>query len=386
MQAIQNGSDSGALVKPLDLLAVDGYDFPAEVYLGEAYKKSVTADGDMYAQGYANDSGKVTYEWSYKPYKTEDDSEPYYSTVQAQAKPNVYILTEDTSRQPNKRYYIEVSEDNYSIYDGDDFSSVLIYEAISKYSLPTEGMVAGSYLVNMINKIGANTKTTTLEFTIPAPLDININEDFEENGTITPDKASLKVAAAADNNKANLTYVWQYKDTEDGEFQDLIDTDSECDNITEPGWYRAKVTSTLNRATYEEYTKVARVTKKPATPVITDISGEDYDTILIEANKTGGIATLGVTIADLNPDNKDMKLISDKVEYVWKRRIVDSEDTELITADYPGVLSGADSNILTLDTAKMPNTNNMVFFCEVRNILNTRTSDVATTENYVIII
>lgn len=377
--AVKNGSDSGAIVKPLDAELISSYQFPEYVYLGEEYKKSVSADGTLKAQAYANDGGKITYSWSYKPYEQE-----YSTVVKEMSAPDEYIKTSDTSRQEGKRYYIP-SATGYSIYAGDDFSQML-YEAISVYTLPNEGQIVGNYTVSMQNKIGANTTTTTSSFEIPGPKSITVS-DLTPNGTIIPDVTELSIVAEKDNEKAVLSYEWQYKERESDDFVALENSNDATYSLAEgkAGWYRAKVTSTLNRAEKSVFTaNGARVTEAPKPVKIIDNTAEGY--VIINANNDG-TATMVVNIENINPDGKDMALVSDKIHYVWKRNPIDGTgEKEVITEAYKGVVKIED-NMLIVDLKSLDNaTNNKAsFFCEVQNELNTRFSSKMTSEPYIIV-
>lgn len=379
VNAIVNGSDSKATIKPGDAVPVNGYVFPAEVYLNETYDKCVAADGTLHAQGYANDSGKLSYAWYHKGY--EDSSSQIIKALQ---RPETYLVTDDKTRQPQKRYYIAVGEDDYSIYSGDDFSQVL-YEAVSEYKLPTESSVVGYYTIEMQNKIGANTTTTVSKFEIPGPKSIVLS-DLPENGTILADDTKLSISATQDNDKAVLSYEWQYKNREDGEFAPI--TDSNVSELAlsgkEPGWYRVKATSVLNRAELSKVSEqAARVTNLPATPNIIDYSDEGYIIVNTEGD---GKARLTVEIENLNPNGVDNKLVSDKVHYIWKRQVIDSEETITISHDYEGVYSLND-NTLIVDVKSLDNATDSraAFFCEVYNELNGKNSAIVNTERYVIV-
>ena len=392
-QAILNGSYSGAKIEPAAIAPVDGYTFPSPVYLDDydgdgqvVYSRCIKYDGTgdgstvFYAQGYANDAGTVSYKWEYQPIGGS------YSEIKEITNPTItYILTEDTERNANKRYYT-FNGTNYNLDDKTSFAEgTEYYERVSQYSIPvSETNVTGAYRVTLKNKVGVNAKETSLGFVIPAPEAVNITTDLNENGNILDNNEKILNIEHENKNHELYSYSWFFKNSLTDEFdsEPILDANTMSYTATEPGWYQVNITNTLNRNSQTTMSKVARVTNLPESVTIT--SGADGDPYIYVYANENNLVTLSVTTEI--PGVGHLKLRSDYLSYEWYMIGADdmnkTDDIPLSVDNEYDIILDTATGTLIADLNKIPARS--VFYCKVYNHLNDRTSSPVITAEYII--
>jgi hypothetical protein len=197
---------------------------------------------------------------------------------------------------------------------------------------------------------------------LPGPADIKIQKDLPTGLILNNGKAELKIGLEADPNSATVTYNW-YKNNEV-----IEDVNTNIYTAQEPGYYKAEVISSLNRASKNKFSEICKVTNHPVAPTVT-ING-DYT--------VSTPATLSITakLEDQNVTDGLSDLISDNIIYTWYVRPgADSSQFRKLT--------NADKGILVSEDFDVNNQTNFInvldildnqpvysYKCEVTNILN----------------
>lgn len=342
------------------------------------------------SQAYAADAGKITYAWKY--------SDSLGGPTRTLPSEEEYVQTEDTSRQTNKRYYIEESANNYSIYSGAidvgangkgvsaEDNDIPVYELRSKCVIDsTEETITGKYTIVATNTVSINTRECAKEFYIPGPDAIEFETNLSNNGNVLEPAADLSVTIKDDlGNKDNETFQWQVSTTSsESGFTDIPDAVSSSYTADNIGWYKVLVTRELNKDSISNVSEVARVTRPPEVPQIEDpsVGGEG-----ILVNPNANIAKFDIEVINSHPDAPSA-LYSDKYLYTWRYKISDdpSPNTEYdISTEDNGVEIDENNGTLTIDITLFDAPRSKSYVCYVVNELNGEFSTAAKSEWYYI--
>lgn len=269
-----------------------------------------------YVEAVSLDGGAITYTWKKYDYDTNErlqgqDSEgneymPYETT---------YIQTVDTERNENKVYYVPVastdSVQGYTQYLGTippEDETTIIYEKVSKGTMNS----IGKYIVTSTNRVKQSRQTAdSMTVFIKRPSEIIIEEGKDVAArAILPAQAvdsdvppavnlSIKVNTqdTVDKKPNEITYQWYKKAiTEDPAVQEgweeikennkpinnKLYTVTGGDEITEAGckgdgYYKVKVTNTLNKQSTSIESTVCRVTHTATKPDVATTSPLDLE-------------------------------------------------------------------------------------------------------------
>lgn len=414
--AIVNGADSNVSTFPEQAI----------IYKNLASQANLSVDDSLVFEigAYAPDTGILSYSWKFIPYTNQDIVETLTGTDGDITTRVVMVETADTAINPNKKYYVSdgdggftlcVFEDN-AVFDPEETYFEESAQCIIGAST-TNFTVAGQYYVNIINTVGGNTTIKkSAVCTVPHPEKIDYNTDLVESGennilaytvTKTEDteldaektyytkaangeyveftgeafeenveyyefsaekEKELKIIAISTPTHAAQTYKWYKVAEEDGEEEEIVEAQNltTC-TVTEPGWYYAVTTSTLNRVVIEKESKISKITNTPTAPIIAEATG---DVQSINFNTIGSSTyAIIITASVANDDELDPALISDELIYEWVHQVKDAVDG---TPQYEPVAVGAygvksiNGNTLTIEYGG----DSEVFKCNVYNKLN----------------
>lgn len=323
------------------------------------------SDGDEQTiQGYNEDGGQISYRWTKVALapriETENDMAPTEAQLKAlyplqymeddcPGKNDIrpggkslpltykidYMETEDTTRQPNKVYYINTGTEEKPAYTTvpsteEDLSAYLttvgkdaIYEKFSTAIIDGVGV----YQAAVSNRQRTSVETTkTKEMVVEYPIKpvistaVGFKCEEDENGKVvavagasasTGDTLSVVVNSNAMNQSGNIRgiigYQW-YKaqidsetiDSGDMVFEVLEDETSSVLVPEEEGFYRLLVTNSLNGEKDSFTTGAVRVMNAPSTPVI-EYSEEDenqQDDLMIDKYPGENLKIAGVSIQE----------------------------------------------------------------------------------------
>lgn len=371
---------------------------------------------------HAKDTGVISYTWKINPRNSAStiilgqtsENETYKTEI-------IFEETTDSVFNPDKKYYIDEGSGAYSLVLGTEFTEgVKYYEPRAQLTiLNSNNPITGKYFLNIKNTIGKNESNILGgEWTISGPESITYNTDLNERGNfIKPvykrtedtkkqeDKIyyvknadgdfiefsgetfensveycelektikELSVSVVADDGEADLSYQWYKIDSEESETE-ITGATQRTYEVTEPGWYRVKTTSTLNRDSISQDSTKAKVTFPPVAPTIIPNVNSDDGTVNINfANIPGTSVTLEVEHNSFTDE-----LDSEGITYCWKYQKLDTEIAFDAQIGVHGVenISGKTLTIKYSEPA-------IVFFCEVTNHLNDGTA-TAESDKYVI--
>ena len=217
------------------------------------------------AQAIVFDTGDLNYQWQYaataedKFAALEGASDEYEKVYEKNNEQIVNI----TQRNGHDRYYYTKAGEatNYQIYAGpippteDD---IILYERYTTYEMPAEGKVTGIYKVIATNTMGTNEASeASTACVLPGPADITLTKDLVETVALpAPDtegksEVTLDVEVAADENNAAVTYQWSGHSSSEI-LEEIVGATEAAYTVTQPGWYKVAIDSTLNRETKEK--------------------------------------------------------------------------------------------------------------------------------------
>ena len=370
-------------------------------------------------RSYTTDTGSLSYSWEFKPENAEEflildatSSEEQYGIIVSNGG---YKPTEDVTPKPNKVYYIEAGENAYAACDKDeDFTEaggfkdgIDYYESYAYCTITdTDKSIVGTYAATIKNIVTGKSPATTRtnNWIIPSPKEITYNTDLSVNKNIfsyeetqdteydisktyyikTEDNQyeiaditafdpgvtyyeinnslTLQVIATPDNSNANLSYAWYFTTVEENEMVPIENATANTYDAKEPGWYKVKTTSTLNRAQIEKDSSIAKVTLPPVAPTI-NYQNEVDKIVNIVFNNIGDERTLEVNV---NTDILKNPLASEEFSYTWMRQTIDADpEYENAVVGQYGVTE-ISNNELTVSYTGTPE----VFVCKVTNHLN----------------
>lgn len=366
-QAIVNGASSNSGTFPIHPIIFEQLPAPADenteminVYL------DIDNTCTFKVGAYTSDNGKLSYNWKLLPDGQSEiiDLNKNYADYGINISIQ-YEKTKDTTVNALKSYYTTTDGVAYELFDGDTFvEGTNYYEAIAYCVITdTDKTVTGRYNVNVINTIGANTSTSnSIYWVINKPQSITYTENLNASGNIileNDEGKNLQIRVVPDDSHATLSYQWYYSSEQNGEMSLIAEATNNSYTAQEAGWYKVVTTSTLNRATLESDSEVAKVTYMPVAPTI---NYEESDQI-VNIGFTSDVTeyTASVNIVPLTGD-----LQTESITYEWLHQVKEGDVTyEPVKVGTFGV-TAINNNNITLTW----NGDQEVFICKVTNYLN----------------
>lgn len=410
----------------LDMTATTGFERDGK-WIAKLKDDTVT----MSVQAITTDAGQLSYKWSYinddGSIKYSDCEKAGFGIVQHEVpvafSKEAMIALAKNGRSIGERYftYNENSMEPYTecFYVGDDFKDLLskwldptakeeekvqLYEKVETFTVPSEGVITGTYQAKVVNTVSHGTDTLTTinpsysnECLLPPPQDIT----FEEGknlplGVIFGDenKANIGVTLVKDTNGADLKFTWKKSTTSNNSgFEVLSDAANVATyTVTEPGWYTVDIKSSLNRsykystddttANGESIVNICKVTGMPAAPMVQyknddgDFVDGAGDPIIYSINENSAPIELAVKASVPNDNDLALELIHDYYSYQWFVQTQTStgwsEWTKVKTTDIFIDSITDDADISTLKIKHVPtNVDNIYKYkCVVTNNLN----------------
>ena len=350
------------------------------------------------AKAYAADLGNIDYEWVYIADSLDENGNPITVTYKYAASDedndlveNIYIpLSEDrltalraegAKPEANARYFTKLTdEENIPAYlpyalTGENFpiaEDTVLYELYTTFTVAAEGTVVGKYYASAVNHIGAmsteNTPVRSSECILPGPQEIQLESDLEtsriitktvEDDSVTLGNNVLSITLPENVYNADIVYTWKKKTSPEADFDDL-EVNSNSITVTDLGWYKVDVVSTLNRKeTTPKESQVCKVTFAPEAPTITNTSGDDRYHLVSTSEPQ--VLSVSAQLAE----NADNPLYSEGFDYTWY--IARNSELRPLTA--------ADANIAvasgnTLTVKYVANLGAVSFNCRAENKLN----------------
>lgn len=338
------------------------------------------------AQAYTPDLGTIVYSWNHITDQIDDEGNIIineYKITDGEVN-DIYIRLsnerlaalreEGAEPEANVEYYFKDSDLAYKPYQiiKSNFpigQNTVLYERYTTFTVPEEGEVIGRYYAKAINTLGAlNTELNPVyssECVLPGPVAIEIKEDLPVS-MIIPEaagSAELKVVLPENTYNADISYAWKKSTTgiADDSFSAVIDEEGDAivadklivDTI---GWYKADISSILNRKSKTKESGICKVTYAPKAPEVTRIGDMEVE---IANNAT---ATLSVIATVENSDNP---LYSEGFEYQWY--IADNGNPRPIDEREANFVS-VENNTLTIKNNGR--TGLISFLCGANNVLN----------------
>lgn len=318
----------------------------------------------LYAQAYVPDAGELRYEWYYKPEGSEvaypcaafpvENSDP----IAFGASKDEYIALNDEDKQvrvPFERYYTMAEGNTPVLYTGDFPTDEALYTKFSAYTVDANAEdITGTYHVRAYNDIATANKVYTssryaasIDCLLPAPKDIVITTKLDDGAILVNNEAKLSLEVAADEYAPAVQYEWRMDNADASKVLNkataaISTTDDPEFVATVPGWYSARVISTLNRKAKDRFTTVCKVTNKPEPPVV---AFQGNETVYVEDDAV----TLTVEASVKNTENAAAELLSDKLSYVWQIRPINSMSNGWTTiVDGDAGVSGQGTDVLTV--------------------------------------
>ena len=411
------------------------------------------------AQAVVGDTGTISYEWFYRPAEKidviDEDSGDIITTFEAGAEYpyntraqlnddgettttcGFKLLNGTASFEFERVNYSEGLKINEQYYEadeiGEDGESIIsykpytddkaptdnrpLYEKFAVYTVPTGAVpVTGEYRVEAVNTVGggevekdgekvklkqvtSNPQSSAVcrlispnmpEFTsqLPSTAFMVVNED---NTTSTTLEAKTKEPAKG----AIVTYEWYKNITNADDDNDVVGTNAKTLEITEPGWYKVKVSEELNRETKSIESNMCKIMFAPEAPQME----YDYDTNrfkygeLVEGGETltydiptyeGEVTSIqfGVKFNLLDTTNTTkyanyaVSLFSDKVKCEWTLREKDS-DKEKVVKTEEFIFNTINEKKATSITANATGSKEDVYTCHISNTLNGKTTSAS---------
>ena len=355
--AIRNGVDTNMVLPKIPVFFAD-WDLAAKMYLSD------NDTLEMVTAGATEDTGMICYKWYYYPRYIEDNVVvtkeqvgPFnmYAGVDTTYKP-----TKDIEREAGKTYYIEEIEAGtgrkiYTIHDGpfaevdEDEEPVIYYEQVSAYTIYASSVnadevpslsskywphITGEYKVIITNKVGSNEPVegkTTQNCVIPCVEEINFTSNLSANkvletsgeGEEATKQAILTVAFTSNEANIEKKYEWFKSEASDGEYAAITGSNPGL-TVDAPGFYKVKVTGTLNRESMFKWSDPCKVTNPIEAPVITNHLVDNA--VEVSSNGMIPLARPAGTEIDLGIDIKELsELETDGVTYTWYRNTINSD-------------------------------------------------------------
>lgn len=380
------------------------------------------------AQALANDAGNIHYEWhyldgegmehKYQPTPSENDDEfikAVYSYVALKdAEGNNIPVDREKPEYKHKNFYIynETAPTGYEPYSGvyPQASNITLYEREVALTITAndEKSITGKYWVTAKNQAGLSSSpvVSSTHCVVPGPERLVFEEAIPSKVIIEGEAADINILVGIDLDKdyaknTSIIYAWEKSISGDEGEYEAVETkydpafSVDYENI---GWYKVKVTSTLNNDQKVINSDVCKITNAPVAPelsvecdtsktpstTVTEPEGENY----ININLPGihELVTLNVSAAEINKANEDMsyELYSEGYEYNWYRILQDADinESDMIKVDRQNDSdidpNNEDPASLTIIGSREVS---QIFRCEVTNHLNGATA-VARTKDF----
>ena len=359
-EAVRNGVDTNMVLPKIPAFFAD-WDLAAKMSLSNDTLRMITS-------GASEDTGMICYKWYYYPRYIEDN----VVVTQDQVGPfnmyagidTVYEPTKDSEREAGKTYYVEEIESGtgkkiYTIHDG-PFAEVdegeeapVYYEQVSAYTIYAASVsadevpslsakywphITGEYKVVLTNKVGSNEPVegkTTQNCVIPCVEEINFTSNLSANkiletigeGEEATKQAILTVAFSSNEENVEKKYEWFKADASTDEYYPIAGANPGL-TVAEPGFYKVKVTGTLNRESMYKWSSPCKVTNPIQAPVIAKYLVDDVEDFGSNGMIAVGSRTAGTAIDLCVEINELTELEADRVTYTWYRNTVTSDGIE----------------------------------------------------------
>lgn len=318
---------------------------------------AVNSDNELVlkARGTTKAAGDVTYTWYFRPddaVDAENDSENKYELSTGnwyQIKNDVFQpVSEDEQAAPleNEQYWVAGSTaGEYEVYvpTGLEEKIPTLYKRYSTLTITnTQQDIVGKYWCIVRNaatdasgKVDNYREDTSIVCSVYGPKDVEITTDLTEHKFVD-DEINLAIGVKKYANEV-LNYQWKKATVLNGTYNNIAGETASNLDITENGWYKVAISSSLNRKTSDIVESTAcRVTHHPAIPTVTSkqrkIEGQDADWVNYEQEinvSFGGVVELKIETNPVAVDN----LLSDELIYKWTVQPLDGSERDLTSAD-----------------------------------------------------
>lgn len=421
-RAIQNSTltGEGYIVPTTPLFSEPGLDLP--IYASLKYNSDEDTAGTLTlkAQAVVGDTGKISYEWYYKPAITETIQNKEFSSSVFYPYKDEHITDENGQETVVKGFnvYGGIVNDNYfesidyskgfeigeEYYEKDETAQPLgykvyagltpptdgrvLYQRFTTYTVPSDGdvKVTGEYYVRAINSIAVaenqkevtSTPCSSRVCHLVSPDNVIITKPLAAEEIIENGEALLSININSQTNKQGVVtkYEWM-RDIVNPNFEEeqfsVEHTLSPNYTATTQGWYKVKATVLLNRESKSAVSTVCRVIKEPQLPILnyTEAVQEmlkdlPEGTIPQFTDQTKSEQTLTVVPENIVPDGYAKELFSDEMTYTWYMGLTDSGIMQKLTQDNPLIISGFGEPSLTVKTT---DNTSRTYTCYITNTL-----------------
>ena len=198
--------------------------------------------------------------------------------------------------------------------------------------------ITGEYKVVLTNKVGSNEPVegkTTQNCVIPCVEEINFTSDLSANkvletigeGEEATKQAILTVAFSSNEENVEKKYEWFKADASTDEYYPIAGANPGL-TVAEPGFYKVKVTGTLNRESMYKWSSRCKVTNPIQAPVIAKYLVDGVEDFGSNGMIAVGSRTAGTAIDLCVEINELTELEADRVTYTWYRNTVTSDGIE----------------------------------------------------------
>lgn len=394
-----NFSNEGVLPPVQPAFTEPGSDIDAEglFVVGEQRVAHLHDDeGALSVQAWSADAGEYRYEWYYKNNKENagwyncanypildennrpimNDEGEFADTIVWATAEDQYVEVEPTERVAHERYYYKVN-DTYKLYTGAIPTDNQLYERYNVLNIPSTGEVTGYYKACVYNRIG-NQETRNPVFSssclMPGPQKIAFKETGDlASGLIMADggAALLQVGLEEDLYSPSIAYEWRKSQSAREEVLDeKIEVWEKTEDgsilVEEPAWYSVRVISTLNREQDKKFSTVCKVTNPPLPPLV-----ETQDNPSVRIGTTPVVLSVATKVSN-EANLENTLLLSEKFEYIWQLRPIDSEVFITVDEKFAGI-EGQGTAELTINSDLSYNGERLIAAfgrCLVVNVLN----------------
>lgn len=385
----------------------------------------------LMAQAITSDSGEISYKWYYKlvqndpshpefipgtwyPYKTgieevtvkngqgeevvEKKELPGFEAFKGKAYEEYKEVEGD--KVAGETYYM-LKNGQYVAYDGSD---VTVYERFTVYEVPEgDTPVTGQYKVVATSKLGINTSpavsSRVCQLVSPEGIVFVEGGNLKKVAFLDKDTGkltlSVNISGSQEVSKDERSITW-YKSVESSDLDELGDItpgDAYSYEVTEPGWYKARITAKRNREEKEAVSEVCKVTNLPEAPEIsynTEAMDEKWTTsvdgkTMSRVVEPGDEVKLGLAAKVDIPEREPAyakELYSESLSFQWQIKLVNGEWTNLEATD--NILIETDDSgksTVTIKAATDEIASGCTIGCIVTNHLNGKTAGISIENN-----
>lgn len=330
------------------------YQVTAETYeAGAFYTKVGENEYELATGDFVESATYYAPQYSTGSFKDEEGNDQVNRWVMVPTKER----NKDASDSSEKRtYYVKTSKDGdiptYSIFTGligeegkvvsgsgdtDPYEGEIVYEPVT--SAVVNGI--GRYKAVAVNRANRTTaqKVSTVCIVAPPDKPTITTQPITKNILAAPDyKVTLTSGYAPDARKPVVSHQWYLKKPGETEFSEIESATRATLTITGAdynhdvdeglgagdGFYKVKITNTLNKEIAETESDVAIITHEASTPVIENLDDITGTTPIIEMNVADlGADGITLTLKDIPVQEKVMKAAigSDEntITYTWYR-------------------------------------------------------------------